>query len=439
MGDPDETSAGQGPLRGLRVLDIATIVSAPFAASLLGDYGAEVLKVELPSGDGARGFPPFKDGKSLWWKVTNRNKKFVTLDLRKPEGIAILKQLLPKFDVLVENFRPGTLDRWGLTKEVLWSLQPRLVILRATGFGQTGPYRDRPGFARIFEAMGGLTYITGEPGGEPMHAGYPIGDAIGGVFGALGIVFLVLFTWRERTTDDPMLDLSLLTLSTVRNANLAGFAVGGAMFGTLILLPFYFSTVLGYSGIELSLASTPVAACFMIGAPTSGRLMSMVGSDVVVRFAVGTAVAGAIALALGAMTQSYVWMLPGLILTGLGLSSATSPVTTTAIHEAPHDRIGVAAALPNVARYSGGALGGALLGTVLAMSLPASVTADSRLLPLAVREQVAQGMRAALFTAAGILLLGLVAAWRMPRVIGPGARIVAMIPGTGEHPPRPRD
>jgi MFS family permease len=131
----------------------------------------------------------------------------------------------------------------------------------------------------------------------------------------------------------------------------------------LILLPLYFSTVLGYSGIELSLAITPVAACFMIGAPTSGRLMSMVGSDVVVRFAVGAAVAGAIALALGAMMQSYVWMLPGLILTGLGLSSATSPVTTTAIHEAPHDRIGVAAALPNVARYSGGALGGALRRT----------------------------------------------------------------------------
>lgn len=258
------------------------------------------------------------------------------------------------------------------------------------------------------------------------------------IVSALGIVFLVLFIWRERTTDDPMLDLSLLTLSTVRNANLAGFAVGGAMFGTLILLPFYFSTVLGYSGIELSLAITPVAACFMLGAPTSGRLMSVVGSDVVVRFAVGTAVAGAVALALGAMTQSYVWMLPGLILTGLGLSSATSPVTTTAIHEAPHDRIGVASALPNVARYSGGALGAALLGTVLAMSLPAAVTADSRLLPVAVREQVAQGMRAALLTAAGILLLGLVAAWRMPRVVGPGAHVVAMIPGTGEHPPRPR-
>ena len=215
MGDPDETSAGQGPLRGLRVLDIATIVAAPFAASLLGDYGAEVLKVELPSGDGARGFPPFKDGKSLWWKVTNRNKKFVTLDLRKPEGIAILKKLLPKFDVLVENFRPGTLDRWGLTKEVLWSLQPRLVILRATGFGQTGPYRDRPGFARIFEAMGGLTYITGEPGGEPMHAGYPIGDAIGGVFGALGIVSALWKRAKDPNAPGEEIDLSM-TEATLR-------------------------------------------------------------------------------------------------------------------------------------------------------------------------------------------------------------------------------
>jgi crotonobetainyl-CoA:carnitine CoA-transferase CaiB-like acyl-CoA transferase len=215
MSEPFETNAGQGPLRGLRVLDIATIVAAPFAAALLADYGAEVLKVELPSGDGARGFPPFKEGKSLWWKVTNRNKKFVSLDLRKPEGIAILKKLLPRFDVLVENFRPGTLDRWGLSKEVLWAIQPRLVILRATGFGQTGPYRDRPGFARIFEAMGGLTYITGEPGGEPMHAGYPIGDAVGGVFGALGIMAAL---WKRAKDPDALgeeIDLSM-TEATLR-------------------------------------------------------------------------------------------------------------------------------------------------------------------------------------------------------------------------------
>jgi crotonobetainyl-CoA:carnitine CoA-transferase CaiB-like acyl-CoA transferase len=212
---PTQPNAGQGPLSGLRVLDIATIIAAPFAASLLADYGAEVLKVELPSGDGARGFPPFKEGKSLWWKVTNRNKKFITLDLRKPEGLALLKQLLPKFDVLVENFRPGTLDRWGLTKEVLWAIQPRLVILRATGFGQTGPYRDRPGFARIFEAMGGLAYITGEPGGEPMHAGYPIGDAIGGVFGALGIVSALWKRAKDPNAPGEEIDLSM-TEATLR-------------------------------------------------------------------------------------------------------------------------------------------------------------------------------------------------------------------------------
>ena len=215
MSAEDKKRASNGPLSGLRVLDIATIVAAPFAAALLADYGADVLKVELPSGDGARGFPPMKEGKSLWWKVTNRNKKFVSLDLRKPEGIAILKKLLPKFDVLVENFRPGTLDRWGLSKEVLWAIQPRLVILRATGFGQTGPYRDRPGFARIFEAMGGLAYITGEPKGEPMHAGYPLGDAIGGVFGALGIVAALWKRAKDPDARGEEIDLSM-TEATLR-------------------------------------------------------------------------------------------------------------------------------------------------------------------------------------------------------------------------------
>ncbi len=205
-----------GPLAGLKVLDIATIVAAPFAAALLGDYGAEVLKVEMPgAGDGARSFPPFKEGKSLWWKVTNRNKKFITLDLRKQEGVALLKRLLPQFDVLVENFRPGTLDRWGLTREVLWKIQPRLVILRSTGFGQDGPYRDQPGFARIFEAMGGLAYITGEARGEPMHAGYPIGDAIGGLFGALGIVSALWKRARDPEAPGEEIDLSL-TEATLR-------------------------------------------------------------------------------------------------------------------------------------------------------------------------------------------------------------------------------
>lgn len=201
---------GQGPLTGLRVLDIATIIAAPSAAALLADYGAEVLKVELPgSGDGCRSFPPFKDGKPLWWKVTNRNKKLISLDLRQPEGLALFKQLLPRFDVLIENFRPGTLERWGLPRETLWALQPRLVVLRTSAFGQTGPYRDRPGFTRIFEAMGGLTYITGEAEGEPMHAGYPIGDSVGGLFGALGVMAALWKRARDPEAPGEEIDLSL--------------------------------------------------------------------------------------------------------------------------------------------------------------------------------------------------------------------------------------
>jgi crotonobetainyl-CoA:carnitine CoA-transferase CaiB-like acyl-CoA transferase len=199
-----------GPLAGLKVLDIATIIAAPLAATLLADYGAEVLKIEMPGqGDGVRSFPPFKDGKPLWWKAANRNKKFATLDLRTPEGLALFKEMLPRFDVLIENFRPGTLDRWGLSKEVLWSIQPRLVILRATAFGQNGPYSGRPGFARIFEAMGGLTYITGESDGEPTHPGYPIGDSIGGLFGAVGVLAAL---WKRARDPDALgeeIDLAL--------------------------------------------------------------------------------------------------------------------------------------------------------------------------------------------------------------------------------------
>ena len=175
-----------GPLTGLRVLDIATIIAGPSAATLLADYGADVVKAELPAGDGARGFPPHKDGKPLWWKVTNRGKRLITLDLRTPKGVALLLKLLPKFDVLVENFRPGTLDKWGLSKEVLWQAQPKLVILRTTGFGQTGPYRNKPGFARLFEAMGGLTHIT-RRAGRPTHAFWlPVGGQFGRYFWGFG-------------------------------------------------------------------------------------------------------------------------------------------------------------------------------------------------------------------------------------------------------------
>ena len=201
-------------LGGIRVLDISNVIAGPFAAALLGDFGAEVLKVELPAGrdgkggDTLRGYPPFKDGKSLMWKATNRNKKAVTLDLRKPEGAALLKRLLPRFDVLIENYRPGTLDAWGLGKDALFAAQPRLIVLRVTGFGQSGPYRNYAGFARLFEAYSGLTYITRAPGDPPMHPGYPIGDPISGAFGAIGILVALLHRARHPEAPGQEIDLA---------------------------------------------------------------------------------------------------------------------------------------------------------------------------------------------------------------------------------------
>ena len=203
-----------GPLEGLKVLDISNVIAGPFAAALLGDFGADVLKVELPAGkdgkggDALRGLPPHKDGKPLLWKAVNRNKRAITLDLRKPEGQALFGRLLPRFDVLVENYRPGTLDRWGLDKAALWKLQPKLVILRVTGFGQTGPYSSYAGFARLFEAYSGLTYITRAPGEPPMHPGYPIGDPIGGVFGAFGVLAALLHRARHPESPGQEIDLA---------------------------------------------------------------------------------------------------------------------------------------------------------------------------------------------------------------------------------------
>ena len=189
MSESSDTAAPSGPLAGLRVLDISTVIAGPFASTLLGDLGAEVLKVEMPeTGDALRRLAPHKEGVPLWWKVTNRNKKGITLDLRKPDGKALLGRLVAQHDVLVENFRSGTLDGWGITRAWLQDINPRLTILRVTGFGQTGPYRSNPGFARVFEAMSGFTRMCGEEGGTPLHLGYPISDPIGGLFGAIGVL-----------------------------------------------------------------------------------------------------------------------------------------------------------------------------------------------------------------------------------------------------------
>jgi crotonobetainyl-CoA:carnitine CoA-transferase CaiB-like acyl-CoA transferase len=201
---------GSGPLKGLRILDIATIIAGPMAASLLADFGADVIKLELPGiGDGMRGFPPFRDGKPLWWKVTNRGKRFGTLDLRKPEGRHVLLRMIADMDVLIENFRPGTLDRWGLDIETLWKANPRLVVLRVSGFGQNGPHATDSGLARIFEAMGGLTSITGAKDRPPMHTGYPISDPIGGLFGAFAIMAALWGVAKDNRQHGEEIDLSL--------------------------------------------------------------------------------------------------------------------------------------------------------------------------------------------------------------------------------------
>ncbi len=167
---------------------MATVLAAPMGATLCADHGADVVKLELPDGsDALRGLQPVKDGVPLWWKVANRGKRGITLDVRQPRGREILLSMLPHFDVLVENFRTGSMDRWGLDIAALHKANPRLIVVRLTGFGQTGPYKSRPGYARIFEAMSGFTNLTGEQGGPPLHSNFPVGDAVAGLFCAFSI------------------------------------------------------------------------------------------------------------------------------------------------------------------------------------------------------------------------------------------------------------
>jgi len=178
-----------GPLAGIRVLDLGTRIGAPFAATLLGDLGAEIIKVELPgSGDFMRTIGPFVDGYSLFWAVEGRGKKSVTCDLRKPAGQALLKRLVPLADVVVENFQPGTLEGWGLGYDVLAALNPGLILTRVSVYGQTGPYRDRPGLDRNGIALGGLLYVTGHPDRPPVRPGVIVSDYLTGVFNAFAIV-----------------------------------------------------------------------------------------------------------------------------------------------------------------------------------------------------------------------------------------------------------
>ena len=168
-----------GALAGVRVVEMGQLIAGPFAGKTLGEFGAEVIKIETPeTGDPLRNWRMIKDGTSVWWQVQSRNKKSVALDLRQPQGQDVAKALLKEADVLIENFRPGTLEGWGMSPEELQALNPGLVILRISGYGQTGPYRDLPGFGVVGEAMGGLRHLTGEPGRVPVRVGVSIGDTL---------------------------------------------------------------------------------------------------------------------------------------------------------------------------------------------------------------------------------------------------------------------
>ena len=198
----------QGPASGLKVLDIATLFAGPVAAMLLGDYGADVLKIEHPRGDNSRTHGAPHKGVSLWWKVIARNKRAITLYLGTKEGQAVFRRLARDADVIVENFRPGTLERWGLGYEALSADNPGLIMLRVTAFGQHGPYSHRAGFGTIAEAMSGFASITGQPDGPPTLPPFGLADGIAGISGALAVMMAV--NARHRSGRGQVVDLALI-------------------------------------------------------------------------------------------------------------------------------------------------------------------------------------------------------------------------------------
>ncbi|MDA4887796.1 CoA transferase [Streptomyces sp. MS2A] len=215
MPEPDVTSAtaapaaSPAPLTGLRVLDLATLFAGPLAATMLGDFGAEVIKVEHPTRpDPSRGHGPSKDGVGLWWKLLGRNKHTITLDLSKPAGRATFLRLAATADVVVENFRPGTLERWDLGWDELSAVNPRLVLTRVTGFGQFGPYARRPGFGTLAEAMSGFAAMTGEPDAPPVLPPFGLADSIAALATAYAV--MTALAARERTGEGQVVDMAII-------------------------------------------------------------------------------------------------------------------------------------------------------------------------------------------------------------------------------------
>lgn len=196
------------PLAKLKVIEMGQLIAGPFAAKTLADFGADVIKIEPPNvGDALRKWRLLKDGTSVWWQVQSRNKRSLSLDLKLVEAQEIVRTLVKEADVLIENFRPGTLEGWGLDPQKLLELNPHLIVLRISGYGQTGPYRDKPGFGVVAEAMGGLRHLTAEPGRVPVRVGISIGDTLASLHGVIGI--LLALQERHHSGQGQIIDIAL--------------------------------------------------------------------------------------------------------------------------------------------------------------------------------------------------------------------------------------
>jgi crotonobetainyl-CoA:carnitine CoA-transferase CaiB-like acyl-CoA transferase len=202
-------SGAARPLEGLRVLEMGQLLAGPFAGCVLGYFGAEVIKVEPPGGDPIRGWRVVRDGTSLWWASLARNKKSVTLDLAKPRGRELAKALAAKSDVLIENFRPGTMEKWGMSPLELKALNPELIVARVSGYGQTGPYAARPGFASVCEGFAGFRYVNGFPGGAPVRPNLSMGDTLAGLHAVLGILLALTARQRGKAAGGQVVDVAI--------------------------------------------------------------------------------------------------------------------------------------------------------------------------------------------------------------------------------------
>lgn len=196
-------------LAGIRVIELGQLIAGPFAGKTLADFGAEVIKVEPPAAEGSAGGDPLRqwrmlhNGTSVWWQVQSRNKRSVVLDLRTQEGRETVRRLIDEADVVIENFKPGTMEKWGLGYEQLSQTNPGLIMLRISGYGQSGPYRERPGFAVVAEAMGGMRYLNGEPGRAPVRAGVSLGDTLAALHGVIGVLLALQARHQSVSADAP--------------------------------------------------------------------------------------------------------------------------------------------------------------------------------------------------------------------------------------------